>query len=334
MREVTANDLAVFIIGETDKRKAARRNVKQVRWTNAKIRRASGLAAYILETAQKLYINPFLLCEIILNKLFPVNKPHVPFTRVVTAADDYIDSLADTTLDTLRTCKNWRSLKPIVVTILNEWNSFARDKSFASMLASTTGATYTLMTAYYYGADFLPALNLLLKYTILYAYSNLNEFSKKYFKAYVILGCRYYKHNDSFRQGLHFYHIAANAMPNTLLPKLKVSKMFKLHAKKQQKRIQINFKAVIDEIRNKFGVETFPEIITPLMYKRIRSYPIFLSLFYDDTKLPLGSVRKRKPIATLPPSLFKSVNTPIQIKVEGELTAFTLIGGADDISIH
>ena len=329
MKELTVNDLTAFVIGETDKRKAARRNVQQVRWTNAKFRRASGLAAYILETAQKLYINPFLLCEVVLNKLFPVNKSHTPFTRLVTTADDYIDSLADTTVNTLRECKKWRSFKPPVVSILNKWNKLAHDQAFASMLASTTGVTYTLVTAYYYGADFLPALNLLLKYTTLYPYSDLDEFDSRHFKAYVIVGCRYYQRNETFRHGLHLYHIAANAMPDALLPKLEVPKMFKLSTKvkPEPKKIAIDFESVVIEIKNKFGVETFPEIITPLMYKKIKAYPIFLSLFYSDVKLPLGMVRKRKPIATLPPSLFKGLEAPIQIRVDGDLCNFTLIGG-------
>lgn len=320
------SSLVAFIIAEIDKRKAARKHIKAIKWTKNKYNRVAMFADYVAGLAAQFEINPQLLAEVLLNKLFPLHKRHAPLTRLLTDSEQYMETLSDATIETMQQCKNWNVVKRYVLQVIQQWNIKVCSPEFIATIAGVTGASFKFAQAFYYGPDFLPTLNLLVKYIKMYPYSSYAEFVKEYFKPYTILGCRRYIKQESFRNDFHLYHIAANSMPDVLLPKLEVRKMFKPAPNVNKPIVEISIENVRESVLNTTNIDVFPDILSPTIVKSSKLFnKAIIEVFYEKVVLPVGVLYKRRPIAILPPSLFKSLITTVKVKTDVHLDNFQVV---------
>ncbi len=300
-----------------ENRKETRVNTIQVKWTKTKQAHLKKLTEYIYNTSELLQVHFIVLCNAILNRLFPVTNKHAPLHKAVFLAEEYLDSLSNNQLTILRLIKELDI--PFITEILNQWNLLISDDKFNSLIVQQTGRRYNFNTAWQYSPDYMAAANLV---------ANVKYFNipPKTFvanlKKYVIIGCKHYSQSD-FYKDFKLYHIAGNSMPKKLLPKLKF--VAKPEKKEEVKQVEVDLVQLREEIKSKFGMETLPDELTELQKKRIKNYIAFIDVFYAKKKLPIGFIYKRKPTTVITPTRFKSVQLPVRVAVRENIDEIEVI---------
>ena len=318
------NVLKTFLISGIEDRKALRVNSPNFKWSTAKKRQVNRLANTITEISQEINVDISILSEVILNNLFPVKKKHIAFNKMVLITRDYIDTLSESSIQAI--VGSTIADLATVDLLLTQWNKFISNTVSVTRIMQTTGRKFVFNKAWRYGNDLLPALNLIAvvknqKYDIFDLI--------KHFNQYIIAGCKTYSKSQNFYSNFHFYHIAANGMPLKLLKfmtgVLNKKSVKEIAPKPAQEPIKVDIEAIKKEIQQKFDVTIFPTQLTPLKRKVIKNYVIFTEVFYTNKKLVIGNIYERKPIATLLPNIFKSIDNTIKVSVGDTIDSIKLL---------